>query len=145
MVADGARVLGVVELRDVVKGGIRERFAELRQMGIKTVMVTGEAAMLTTEDRFSVLLLMAKAGAVTASPVSVTVKGLFVGVGSGPNHSCRTPSQLLLTYSTLVQRRNISEYSAGSASRRSSSVRVSICVMREPSCDTIVLISAMSM
>jgi K+-transporting ATPase ATPase B chain len=37
-----ARVLGVVELRDVVKGGIRERFAELRQMGIKTVMVTGD-------------------------------------------------------------------------------------------------------
>jgi len=42
VVADGPRVLGVVELRDVVKGGIRERFAELRQMGITTVMVTGD-------------------------------------------------------------------------------------------------------
>jgi K+-transporting ATPase ATPase B chain len=42
VVADGRRVLGVVELRDVVKGGIRERFAELRQMGIRTVMVTGD-------------------------------------------------------------------------------------------------------
>ncbi|MBC8028238.1 MAG: potassium-transporting ATPase subunit KdpB [Steroidobacteraceae bacterium] len=42
VVADGARVLGVVELRDIVKGGIRERFAELRAMGIKTVMVTGD-------------------------------------------------------------------------------------------------------
>jgi K+-transporting ATPase ATPase B chain len=42
VVADGRRVLGVVELRDIVKGGIRERFAELRQMGIKTVMVTGD-------------------------------------------------------------------------------------------------------
>jgi K+-transporting ATPase ATPase B chain len=42
VVADGRRVLGMVELRDVVKGGIRERFAELRQMGIKTVMVTGD-------------------------------------------------------------------------------------------------------
>jgi K+-transporting ATPase ATPase B chain len=41
-VADGRRVMGVVELRDIVKGGIRERFAELRQMGIKTVMVTGD-------------------------------------------------------------------------------------------------------
>jgi K+-transporting ATPase ATPase B chain len=42
VVADGRRVLGVIELRDIVKGGIRERFAELRQMGIKTVMVTGD-------------------------------------------------------------------------------------------------------
>jgi K+-transporting ATPase ATPase B chain len=40
--AKGARVLGVIELRDVVKGGIKERFAELREMGIKTVMVTGD-------------------------------------------------------------------------------------------------------
>ena len=36
------RVLGVVELKDIVKGGIKERFAELRRMGIKTVMVTGD-------------------------------------------------------------------------------------------------------
>jgi K+-transporting ATPase ATPase B chain len=42
VVADGPRVLGVIELRDIVKGGIRERFAELRQMGIRTVMVTGD-------------------------------------------------------------------------------------------------------
>ncbi len=42
MVADGARVLGVIELKDVVKHGIRERFAELRRMGIKTVMITGD-------------------------------------------------------------------------------------------------------
>jgi K+-transporting ATPase ATPase B chain len=41
-VCDGPRVLGVVELKDVVKGGIKERFAELRAMGIKTVMVTGD-------------------------------------------------------------------------------------------------------
>jgi K+-transporting ATPase ATPase B chain len=42
VVADGPRVLGVIELKDVVKGGIRERFAELRRMGIKTVMITGD-------------------------------------------------------------------------------------------------------
>ena len=42
VVADGARVMGVVELKDIVKGGIRERFAELRRMGIKTVMITGD-------------------------------------------------------------------------------------------------------
>ena len=45
LVADGATVLGVVELRDVVKGGIRERFGELRRMGIKTVMITGDNAL----------------------------------------------------------------------------------------------------
>ncbi len=42
VVADGARVLGVIELKDIVKGGIKERFAELRRMGIKTVMITGD-------------------------------------------------------------------------------------------------------
>ena len=42
VVADGTRVLGVVELKDIVKGGIKERFAELRRMGIKPVMVTGD-------------------------------------------------------------------------------------------------------
>ncbi len=42
VVADDADVLGVIELKDVVKGGIKERFAELRRMGIKTVMITGD-------------------------------------------------------------------------------------------------------
>lgn len=58
-VADGARVLGVVQLRDIVKGGIRERFAQLRRMGIETVMITGDnpltAAAIAAEagvDRF---------------------------------------------------------------------------------------------
>jgi K+-transporting ATPase ATPase B chain len=41
-VAEGSRVLGVVELKDIVKTGIKERFAELRRMGIKTVMITGD-------------------------------------------------------------------------------------------------------
>ncbi len=42
LVSDGARLLGIIELKDVVKGGIRERFGELRRMGIKTVMITGD-------------------------------------------------------------------------------------------------------
>jgi potassium-transporting ATPase ATP-binding subunit len=42
VVAENARALGVVELKDIVKGGIRERFAELRRMGIRTVMITGD-------------------------------------------------------------------------------------------------------
>ena len=42
VIADGAKTLGVVHLKDIVKGGIRERFAELRRAGIKTVMITGD-------------------------------------------------------------------------------------------------------
>jgi K+-transporting ATPase ATPase B chain len=42
MVAEGGRALGVVYLKDIVKGGIKERFSELRRMGIKTVMITGD-------------------------------------------------------------------------------------------------------
>jgi len=55
VVADGRRVLGTVELRDIVKGGIRERFAELRQMGIKTIMVTGD-------NRLTAATIAAEAG-----------------------------------------------------------------------------------
>jgi len=55
VVADGARALGAVELKDVVKGGIRERFAELRRMGIKTVMVTGD-------NRLTAAAIAAEAG-----------------------------------------------------------------------------------
>jgi potassium-transporting ATPase ATP-binding subunit len=42
VVAEGREVLGVVQLKDVVKGGIKERFAQLRKMGIRTVMITGD-------------------------------------------------------------------------------------------------------
>ncbi len=45
VVADGQRVLGVINLKDIVKGGIREKFDEMRRMGIKTVMITGDNAM----------------------------------------------------------------------------------------------------
>jgi K+-transporting ATPase ATPase B chain len=49
------RVLGVVELKDIVKGGIKERFAELRRMGIKTVMITGD-------NRLTAAAIAAEAG-----------------------------------------------------------------------------------
>jgi K+-transporting ATPase ATPase B chain len=42
VVAEGSQPLGVIHLKDIVKGGIKERFAELRAMGIKTVMITGD-------------------------------------------------------------------------------------------------------
>ena len=44
-VAKDGRLLGVVQLKDIVKGGIRERFAELRRMGIRTIMITGDNPM----------------------------------------------------------------------------------------------------
>jgi K+-transporting ATPase ATPase B chain len=55
VVADGARVMGVVELKDIVKSGIKERFAELRRMGIKTVMITGD-------NRLTAAAIAAEAG-----------------------------------------------------------------------------------
>ena len=44
-VAKDGRLLGIVQLKDIVKGGIRDRFAELRRMGIRTVMITGDNPM----------------------------------------------------------------------------------------------------
>ncbi|HET9644397.1 MAG TPA: potassium-transporting ATPase subunit KdpB [Burkholderiaceae bacterium] len=55
VVCDGIKVLGVVELKDIVKGGIKERFAEMRRMGIKTVMVTGD-------NRLTAAAIAAEAG-----------------------------------------------------------------------------------
>ncbi len=53
--ATAPRPLGVVELKDIVKGGIKERFAELRRMGIKTVMITGD-------NRLTAAAIAAEAG-----------------------------------------------------------------------------------
>ena len=55
VVAEGTRVLGVIELKDIVKGGIKERFAELREMGIKTIMITGD-------NRLTAAAIAAEAG-----------------------------------------------------------------------------------
>ncbi|HEX4050518.1 MAG TPA: potassium-transporting ATPase subunit KdpB [Steroidobacteraceae bacterium] len=55
VVAEGARALGVIELKDIVKGGIRERFAELRRMGIRTIMITGD-------NRLTAAAIAAEAG-----------------------------------------------------------------------------------
>jgi K+-transporting ATPase ATPase B chain len=55
VVAEGAHALGVIELKDIVKGGIKERFGELRQMGIKTIMITGD-------NRLTAAAIAAEAG-----------------------------------------------------------------------------------
>ena len=63
-VAKDGRVLGLIYLKDIVKGGIRERFAELRRMGIRTVMVTGDnpltAAAIAAEAGVDDFLAQAK-------------------------------------------------------------------------------------
>ena len=55
VVAEGNRVLGVVELKDIVKGGIKERFMQLRRMGIRTIMITGD-------NRLTAAAIAAEAG-----------------------------------------------------------------------------------
>jgi K+-transporting ATPase ATPase B chain len=55
LVVDEGRVLGVIELKDTVKGGIKERFVELRSMGIKTIMITGD-------NRLTAAAIAAEAG-----------------------------------------------------------------------------------
>jgi K+-transporting ATPase ATPase B chain len=55
LVVDDGRVLGVIELKDTVKGGIKERFVELRNMGIKTIMITGD-------NRLTAAAIAAEAG-----------------------------------------------------------------------------------
>jgi K+-transporting ATPase ATPase B chain len=55
VVSDDRRVLGVIELKDIVKGGIKERFGELRRMGIRTVMITGD-------NRLTAAAIAAEAG-----------------------------------------------------------------------------------
>jgi len=55
VVSDAGRVMGVVELKDIVKGGIKERFGELRRMGIRTVMITGD-------NRLTAAAIAAEAG-----------------------------------------------------------------------------------
>ncbi|MFL9854699.1 potassium-transporting ATPase subunit KdpB [Paraburkholderia madseniana] len=86
----GARVLGVIELKDVVKGGIKERFAELRKMGIKTIMVTGDnrltAAAIAAEAGVDDFLAEATPEAKLATIRSHQAEGRLVAMtGDGTN------------------------------------------------------------
>ncbi len=83
LVAEDKRVLGIIRLKDVIKGGIRERFAKLRQMGIKTLMITGDnpltaaaiaaeagvddfLAEATPEDKLNLILKLQSEGRLVA-------------------------------------------------------------------------------
>ncbi|NLI28174.1 MAG: potassium-transporting ATPase subunit KdpB [Acetobacter sp.] len=89
-VADNTRLLGVVHLKDVVKGGIRERFAELRRMGIRTVMITGDnpltAAAIAAESGVDDFLAQATPEAKLALIRSEQASGKLVAMcGDGTN------------------------------------------------------------
>jgi K+-transporting ATPase ATPase B chain len=90
VVAEGARVVGVVELKDIVKGGIRERFQELGRMGIRTVMITGDnpltAAAIAAEAGVDDFLAEATPEAKLAMIRDYQAKGHLVAMtGDGTN------------------------------------------------------------
>ncbi len=89
-VASDGRLLGVVQLKDIVKGGIRERFAELRRMGIRTVMITGDnpmtAAAIAAEAGVDDFLAQATPEAKLALIRAEQAKGKLVAMcGDGTN------------------------------------------------------------
>ena len=89
-VAKDGRLLGVVHLKDIVKGGIRERFAELRRMGIRTVMITGDnpmtAAAIAAEAGVDDFLAQATPEDKLALIRAEQVKGKLVAMcGDGTN------------------------------------------------------------
>src|SRR6516162_8713140 len=89
-VAKDDRLLGVVHLKDIVKGGIRERFAELRQMGIRTVMITGDnpltAAAIAAESGVDDFLAQATPENKLALILEEQAKGKLVAMcGDGTN------------------------------------------------------------
>ncbi|HWA41290.1 MAG TPA: potassium-transporting ATPase subunit KdpB, partial [Gemmatimonadales bacterium] len=90
VVSDGARALGVIHLKDVVKGGIRERFADLRRIGIRTVMITGDnpltAAAIAAEAGVDDFLAEAKPEQKLALIREYQAKGHLVAMtGDGTN------------------------------------------------------------
>lgn len=89
-VVEGNIVLGIVHLKDIVKGGIRERFAELRRMGIKTIMVTGDnpltAAAIAAEAGVDDFLADAHPEEKLKLIQSLQAQGLMVAMaGDGTN------------------------------------------------------------
>ena len=90
VVCDGPRVLGAIQLKDIVKGGIRERFAQLRRMGIKTIMITGDnpltAAAISAEAGVDDFLAQATPEAKLRLIRDVQAQGRLVAMtGDGTN------------------------------------------------------------
>jgi K+-transporting ATPase ATPase B chain len=92
VVADGREVLGAVHLKDVVKGGIKERFAQLRAMGIRTVMITGDnpltAAAIAAEAGVDDFLAQATPEMKLARIREEQAKGHLVAMTGGRDQRC---------------------------------------------------------
>jgi high-affinity K+ transport system ATPase subunit B len=93
-VAKDGRLLGVVQLKDIVKGGIRERFAELRRMGIRTVMITGDNPMTAAA--------IAAVGATHLVGELPRSNGQTTAWPSAPSRDARHPPFLSLPISRLA-------------------------------------------
>ena len=80
MVVKNSQVLGVIHLKDIVKNGVKERFEDLRKMGIKTIMITGDnpmtAAAIAAEAGVDDFLAEATPEAKLASFGSIRQKGI---------------------------------------------------------------------
>ncbi|HWM80265.1 MAG TPA: potassium-transporting ATPase subunit KdpB, partial [Methylomirabilota bacterium] len=90
VVSDGAKVLGTIQLKDIVKGGIRERFMQLRRMGIKTIMITGDnpltAAAISAEAGVDDFLAQATPEAKLKLIRDIQAEGRLVAMtGDGTN------------------------------------------------------------
>jgi K+-transporting ATPase ATPase B chain len=90
VVASNAQVMGVIHLKDIIKGGLRERFAEMRRMGIRTVMITGDnpltAAAIAAEAGVDDFLAQATPEAKLALIRAEQAKGKLVAMcGDGTN------------------------------------------------------------
>lgn len=90
VVAKDKQVLGVIYLKDIVKGGIKERFSELRKMGIKTIMITGDnqltAAAIAAEAGVDDFLAEATPEAKLKTIRSYQQQGMLVAMtGDGTN------------------------------------------------------------
>ncbi|HEX4995376.1 MAG TPA: potassium-transporting ATPase subunit KdpB [Methylomirabilota bacterium] len=109
VVCDGARVLGAIHLKDIVKGGIRERFAQLRRMGIKTIMITGDnpltAAAISAEAGVDDFLAQATPEAKLKLIRDVQAQGRLVAMtGDGTNDApALAQADVALTMNTGTQ------------------------------------------
>src|SRR6058998_2233861 len=113
VVSDGPTVLGAIQLKDIVKGGIRERFGELRRMGIRTVMITGDnpltAAAIAAEAGIDDFLAEATPEAKLKLIRDVQAEGRLVAMtGDGTNDAPKlldvveTGKQMLMTRGALT-------------------------------------------
>ena len=106
LVSDGPRVLGVIELKDIVKGGIRERFGELRRMGIKTIMITGDNPLTGDGTNDAPALAQADVGVAMNTGTSAAKEaGNMVDLDSNPTkliEVVETGKQMLMTRGSLT-------------------------------------------